>query len=118
MLKERNRAPFESFGEDAKAAREALGLSRKALAEAVGIDPRYLANIENSGALPSLPIFHELLTLCRLPVEKYFYPDMGGKNNAERERADMKLRLCPDKYLPIIEAAIDGAIKLEEASSE
>jgi transcriptional regulator with XRE-family HTH domain len=118
MPRERNRATFEGFGEDVKAAREALGLSRKVLAETVGIDPRYLANIENSGTLPSLPIFYELLTLCKLPAEKYFYPDADGGNSAERERASMKFRLCPDKYLPIIEAAIDGAIRLNEAESE
>jgi hypothetical protein len=29
----------------------------------------------------------------------------------------MKFRLCPDRYLPIIEAAIDGAIKLGDAES-
>jgi transcriptional regulator with XRE-family HTH domain len=118
MPKERNRAPFESFGEDVNAAREVLGLSRKAMAETVNIDPRYLANIENSGALPSLPIFHELLTLCRLPVEKYFYPGAEVEGSAERERASLKFRLCPDKYLPIIEAAIDGAIKLAETENE
>jgi transcriptional regulator with XRE-family HTH domain len=40
MLRERNRAPFESFGADMKLARKALGLSQRVLAEMVGIDPR------------------------------------------------------------------------------
>ena len=46
---------FETFGADVKAAREAKRLARKTLAEMVGIEWRYLANIENQGAIPSLP---------------------------------------------------------------
>jgi len=46
MSKERNRAPFASFGADVKDARQALGYTQKSLAETIGIDPRYLANIE------------------------------------------------------------------------
>jgi transcriptional regulator with XRE-family HTH domain len=88
------------------------------MAETIGIDPRYLANIENSGSLPSLPIFYELVTLCRLPVDKYFYPGMDEAESAEKERLALKLRLCPEKYLPIIEAAIDSAINLGEAGGE
>lgn len=32
----------------------------------------------------------------------------------EQQRVSHKLQLCPEKYLPIFEATIDGAIKLEE----
>ena len=42
---------FETFGADVKAAREAKRLARKTLAEMVGIEWRYLANIENQGAV-------------------------------------------------------------------
>jgi transcriptional regulator with XRE-family HTH domain len=118
MPKERNRVPFDSFGEDVKSAREVLGLSRKALAEIINIDPRYLANIENSGSLPSLPIFHELVSLCCLPVEKYFYPGADEQESEEQKRVNLKLRLCPEKDLPIVESTIDGAIKLYEAEQK
>jgi len=119
MPKERNRAPFESFGADMKEARKALGISQRVLAEMVGIDPRYLTNIENSGNLPSLPVFYEIISICKLPVEKYFYPEAAAEqDNAERERAVIKLRLCPEKYLPIVEGTIDAALKLNEAGEE
>jgi transcriptional regulator with XRE-family HTH domain len=115
MSRERNRVPFESFGADMKEARKALGFSQRVLAEMVGIDPRYLANIENSGSLPSLPVFYEIVSLCKLPVERYFYPEAGAEwNSEERERAALKLRLCPEKSLPIIEGALDAAIKRNE----
>ena len=47
MPKERNRAPFASFGADMKEARQAMGYTQKYLAEEIGIDNRYLTNIEN-----------------------------------------------------------------------
>lgn len=51
---------FETFGADVKAARKARRLARKALAEMVGIEWRYLANIENKGTIPSLPVVIQL----------------------------------------------------------
>ena len=60
------------YSADLKAARKVLRLSRRALAEMVNIDPRYLANIENSGSLPSPPVFYQLVKICKLPVERYF----------------------------------------------
>ena len=63
---------FETFGADVKAAREAKRLARKTLAEMVGIEWRYLANIENQGAIPSLPVMIQLIKICGLPVERYF----------------------------------------------
>ena len=115
MPRERNRAPFVSFGADMKEARQALGYTQKALSEAIGIDPRYLANIENSGALPSLSIFYEIIRLCRLPVERYFHSETRVKRDSmQRERTALKLSICPEKYLSIIEVAIDAAIKLDE----
>jgi transcriptional regulator with XRE-family HTH domain len=119
MPKKRNAAPFGRLGADMKEARKALGLSQRQLAELVDIDPRYLANIENSGSIPSLPIFHEIITICKLPAERYFYPDAAAEDMSEgMERAIIKLRLCPENYLPIVEGTIDAALKLTEAGSE
>jgi transcriptional regulator with XRE-family HTH domain len=117
MPKKRNRAPFMVFGADTKKARQALGYTQKSLAEAIGIDPRYLANIENSGALPSLPVFYEIVRLCKLPVERYFHPEAETtRDSRERERTALKLTVCPERYLLIVEAAIDAAIKLDETN--
>ena len=63
---------FETFGADVKAARQAKRVSRKAMAEKINIDWRYLANIENDGAIPSLPVVIQLIKACGLPVERYF----------------------------------------------
>ena len=119
MPRKRNHAPFIGFGADVKDARKALGYTQKSLAGVIGIDPRYLANIENSGALPSLPIFYELIKLCKLPVNRYFHPEaMDARKSKERERTTLKLHICPEKYLPIVESTIDAAIELGEVESE
>lgn len=89
-------------------------MSRRDLAETVGIDPRYLANIENSGSLPSLPIFHELVRICRLPVEQYFFDIQDGQSSELRRRVSHKLALCDDGLLPVIEGALDGALRIQD----
>ena len=105
---------FETFGEDVRAAREALGLTIKALAEQINIDPRYLSEIELKPTIPSIPVILQLVRVCHLPIECYFNPELVGEDSARRQRVSHKLKLCPEKYLPIVEATIDGAIKLEE----
>ena len=115
MPKERNRAPFEGFGADMKEARNSLGYSQKTLAEMVNIDPRYLANIENSGALPSLPVFFAIITICKLPPEKYFYRELEDmKDSRALKRMINKLRLCPEKYLSVIEGTMNAVMKLDK----
>ena len=105
---------FETFGADVKAARKAKHLSRKAMAEKLNIDWRYLANIENDGTIPSLPVIIQLIRNCGLPVERYFNPEIMREESEQRQRVSHKLKLCPEEYLPIIEGAIDGAMKIEQ----
>jgi len=73
MRKPRKCPSLKPLEKDIKATRKAMKMTRKTLAEMVDIDPRYLANIENSGSLPSLPIFYQLVTICKLPLDKYFF---------------------------------------------
>ena len=109
MAKIKDCPGFETFGVDVRAAREALGLTIKALAEQINVDPRYLSEIELKPTIPSIPV-----RICRLPMERYFNPELFGEVSAQRQRVSHKLQLCPEKYLPIVEATIDGAIKLDE----
>ena len=109
---------FETFGEDVKAARQAKRISRKAMAEKINIDWRYLANIENDGAIPSLPVIIQLIKACGLPVERYFNPEIMREESEQRQRVSHKLKLCPEEYLPIIEGAIDGALKMEQTAKQ
>ena len=117
MAKVEDCPSFETFGEDVKAAREANRLTLKTLAEMVGIEWRYLANIENQGAIPSLPVI-QLIKVCGLPVERYFNPEIMREESEQRQRVSHKLKLCPEEYLPIIEGAIDGALKMEQTAKQ
>ena len=105
---------FETFGADIKEARKVKQLSRKTLAEQVNIDWRYLANIENDGTIPSLPVIIQLIKICGPPVERYFNPEIMREESELRQRVSHKLKLCPEEYLPIIEGAIDSAILIEK----
>ena len=114
MAKIKDCPGFETFGVDVRAAREALGLTIKALAEQINVDPRYLSEIELKPTIPSIPVILQLVRICRLPMERYFNPELFGEDSEQRQRINHKLQLCPEKYLPIVEATIDGAIKLDE----
>ena len=109
---------FETFGADVKEARKAKNLARKDLAEKVNIDTRYLANIENEGTIPSLPVIIQLVKICGLPMERYFNPEVMREESELRQRVSHKLKLCPEEYLPIIEGAIDGALKMEQTAKQ
>jgi len=85
-------------------------MPRNELAEKIDIDPRYLANIENSRDIPSVPVLYALIRVCKLQVERYFSPDALIEGSEQRQRINHKLKLCPEQYLPIVEGAIDGAI--------
>ena len=78
----------------------------------------YLANIENQGAIPSLPVMIQLIKVCGLPVERYFNPEIMREESEQRQRVSHKLKLCPEEYLPIIEGAIDGALKMEQTAKQ
>ncbi len=109
---------FEAFGADVKAAPKAKHLDRKALAEMVSIEWRYLANIENQGTIPSLPVLIQLVKVCGLPMERYFNPEIMREESNQRQRVSHKLKLCPEQYLSVIEGAIDGALKLEQTAKQ
>ena len=106
---------FETFGVDVRAGREAQGMTRRVLAEEVGVSNRYLASIELGLIIPSVPVMLQLIRICHLPVERYFNPDLIQENSEVRRRVRHKTQLCPEKYLPIVEATLDGAINLEKA---
>ena len=118
MAKVKDCPGFETFGADIKAAREALNMSRRVLAEQIHVDPRYLANIELEQTIPSLPVIIQLVKICGLPMERYFNPEVMREESERRQRVGQMFKLCPEQYLPIVEGAIDGALKIEKPNEE
>ena len=51
--------------------------------------------------------------LTALYIILMFLPLIG-----QRQRVSHKLKLCPEEYLPIIEGAIDGALKMEQTAKQ
>lgn len=121
MAKVSNCPGFESFGSDIQQVRKALNMSRRELASQAGITPRYLAAIELSGTIPSVPVMARLIHVCKLSAETYFYPNYiyvnSEANSEQRQRTNKKLQLCPEQYLPIVEGILDGISKSETSQS-
>ena len=109
---------FKPYGAAIKAGRTKQKESRNKAADALFISPRYLANIENEGTIPSLPVIIQLVKICGLPMERYFNPEVMREESELRQRVGQKLKLCPEQYLPIVEGAIDGALKIEKPNEE
>ena len=103
---------FETFGADVKAARKAKRITQRALAETLHVAVKYLADIENVGKIPSVPVLIQLVRICGLPMERYFNPAVIQNESELRQRVSHKLKLCPEEYLTIVEGTIDGAISL------
>ena len=89
-------------------------MTRRALAEEVSVSTRYLANIELGLIIPSVPVMLRLIQICHLPMERYFNPVLMQGNSEAHQRVRHKMQLCPEKYLPIVEATLDGAIRMKE----
>ncbi len=81
---------FETFGADVKAARKAKRWARRTLAEMVNIDSRYLANIENKGTIPSVPVVIQLISICGLPSDRYFNSAIFRSESELRRRVSHK----------------------------
>ena len=47
-----------------------------------------------------------------------FNPEVMREESELRQRVGQKLKLCQEKYLPIVEGAIDGALKIEKPNEE
>ena len=95
MAKVKDCPGFETFGADVKEARKAKNLARKDLAEKVNIDTRYLANIENEGTIPSLPVIIQLVKICGLPMERYFNPEVMREESESSPAGRTEVKALP-----------------------
>ena len=57
---------FTPIGQAIKKAREARGMTREQLSGIIGYAPRHIQSIENEGQYPSIELFIQLITMCRL----------------------------------------------------
>ena len=72
MRKKEDRYDFRAVGQAIKEARKRQGLTREQVGAAIEIDPRYLTNIENKGAHPSLQVLYDLVSLLDVSLDEHF----------------------------------------------
>ncbi len=105
---------FKAFGQAIKAARTSRGESRKDVCDAMHLSPRYLANIENKGAQPSLQIFYELVTRYEISVDQFFFPDKSASKNTQRRQLDALLDAMSDTGIRIVTATAKEIAEVEK----
>ena len=106
---------FTAFGKAIKEARTTRGESRKKVSDDMNLSPRYLANIENKGQLPSLQIFYELVTLLDVSVDQFFFPNKETDKSTQRRQLETLLDSMDNKDLTVITAT---AKAIQEVKNE
>ena len=105
---------FSQIGSAIKQARVARRESRKNVSDDMNISPRYLANIENNGQMPSLQIFYELVTRYDLSVDRFFYKNDPALKSPERLNLDAVLDGLSADSLRVLLAAAEVLAKNEK----
>ena len=101
---------FKPFGAALKAARMARKESRKQASDALNISPRYLANIENVGQQPSLPVFFDLVKRYSISVDQFILPDVVVEKSERRRQLDAMLDQMDEPALTIMLCTADGIL--------
>lgn len=112
---------FKPFGAAIKAARVAHKESRKQASEAFSISPRYLANIENVGQQPSLPLFFDMVKRYNISVDQFILPDVVVEKSVQRQQLDAMLNQMDEPALYILLSTADGilsASKMKESEEK
>ena len=101
---------FKPFGAAIKAARMARKESRKEASEALNISPRYLANIENVGQQPSLPVFFDLVKRYNISVDQFLLPDVVAEKSERRRQLDAMLDQMGEVGIGILLSTAEGIL--------
>ena len=112
--KETHTFDFRPLGLAIREAREKAGLSRNDLGDKVFYGERHIADIENVGSHPSFQLFHDLVTMFNISVDKYFYPAEKVAKSTARRQIETALDLLSDNELKIIQGTIDGILNSRE----
>lgn len=118
MRKKEDRYDFRALGQAIKTARLKRGLTREQVGTMIEIDPRYLTNIENKGAHPSVQVLYDLVSLLNVSVDEYFLPADTSIKSTRRRQLEKQLDTFSDKDLIIMESVADGISKAREIEEE
>lgn len=100
---------FMPLGQAIKQARERRGITREQLAEALDYAPRHLQAIENEGQLPSLQLFIQLVTMFRIPVDRYLFPQQDGESPLPQQISSLLSQLNEGE-LSVVEATAQALL--------
>jgi len=102
---------FKAIGQAIKAARENKGMTREQLAEQLDLAPRYIMSIENKGQHPSFQVFYELITMFKISVDQYIFPNKPVNHSTRRKQLDSLLDSLGEYDFIVLEATAQGIVK-------
>lgn len=92
----------QRIGTAIKDARKAYGESRKVACDALHISPRYLANIENKGQLPSLHLFIVLAQRYNISIDHLIFSESSQNKSTTRRQLDGVLDELDEKSIKVL----------------
>lgn len=112
--KETHTFDFRPLGLAIREAREREGLSRNDLGDKVFYGERHIADIENTGSHPSFQLFHDLVSMFNISVDKFFYPPENVVKSTIHRQIKTSHDLLSDNRLKIIQGTIEGIFNNRE----
>ena len=101
---------YTAFGAEVKHLREKAGLERKEIAREVGMSSRYLQEIEDHGRQCSFNFIFPLCQYFDISLDKYLFPEKGGKKSPTRIHIDRLLDQLNKAELMIIEGTSEAIL--------
>lgn len=92
---------FHALGREIKRKREEKGWTQEYLAQLVNRTPRSIMYIKNRGQYPSFDTFYQLVTLLKISVDQFFFPDKLNGESTCRKQIDVMLNSMNEKKLTV-----------------
>jgi transcriptional regulator with XRE-family HTH domain len=100
----------DKLGTVIKSARVQSGLTQKELGGQLNVSRHHIMRIENGVDSLSFDLLFRLVRLLRVPADLIFYPEYINRGG-EYHRAALLVKLCSDKNLNIVIAALEFILK-------
>lgn len=105
----------QRIGTAIKDARKTYGESRKDACDALHISPRYLANIENKGQLPSLHLFLVLAQRYNISVDHLIFSESSQNKSTTRRQLDSVLDNLDENAIKVLLSAAETLYSVQNS---
>ncbi len=101
------------LGKTIKQARINHNLSQEQFAEVINCSTRHLIAIENEYKKPGYWLLYRIIRELKISPHSIFYPEIA-ENLSEKDELIELIRLCDERTIRIILAAVKESLKLKD----